>query len=448
MEKIRVIIMGAGGRDFHNFNAYFRKNSKYQVVAFTAAQIEGTAGRIYPQKLSGKLYPEGIRIYPEEKLPKLIQRYRVDQVILAYSDLSHAEIMQKASLVLSNGADFRLMGFKNTMLKPKFPVVSICATRTGAGKSMVTRSVVEILKELGKRVAIVRHPMAYGDLEKRIAQRFESIDACIKYECTIEEREEFEQETERGNIVYAGVDYEKVLRMAEDEANIIVWDGGNNDFPFFIPSLHIVVVDALRPGDEISYYPGETNLRVADVVIVNKIKEAKKADVKNVIANVKSVNKKAVIIKTNSAIYLENKIRLNRKKVLVIEDGPTITHGGMSYGAAWLMAKKLKARIIDPRSSAVGSIKKIFKDYPHIGNVLPAIGHTPKQMRDLQRTINNAKCDYILVGTPIDFSKFMKIKKPIVRVQYKMKELGTKKLRDILIKLVSSNSNKPLNLQG
>lgn len=447
MKKTNVIIMGAAGRDFHNFNTYFRNNQHYNVVAFTASQIEGISNRVYPPELSGKLYPVGIQIYPEEMLPELIQKYKVDEVIFAYSDLAHTEVMQKASIVLSKGADFRLMGFKNTMLKSKVPVVSVCATRTGAGKSMVTQRIVEILKGIGKKVVVVRHPMPYGDLRKQVAERFESIEDCIKYQCTLEEREEYEREIEKGVVVYAGTDYEKILHMAEDEADIIVWDGGNNDFPFFIPSLHIVVADPMRPGHELLYHPGETNVRVADIVIVNKTGSAKKEDIKKVIDNVRKVNKKALILKTDSTIYMEKKVNLKDKKVLVVEDGPTITHGGMPYGAAWLLAKKLKAKIVDPRPFAVGSIKKVFKKYPHIGHVLPAVGYTSNQIKELQKTINRAEADFVLVGTPVNLERFMKLNKPVVRVRYKLRETGGKRLEDALAKLAASVPNKPLNLE-
>lgn len=448
MDKKNVIIMGAAGRDFHNFNMQFRSNPHYSVVAFTAAQIEGIQNRIYPAELAGKQYPQGIPIYPEERLVDLIPERKVDEVVLAYSDLSHAQVMEKASIVLSRGADFRMMGFKSTMLRSRVPVVSVCATRTGAGKSMVTDKVVEILRALGKKVVVVRHPMPYGDLKMQAAQRFESIQDCIKHQCTLEEREEYEHKMEQGVVVYAGIDYEKILRRAEEEADILVWDGGNNDFPFFIPSLHIVVADPLRPGHEISYHPGETNARAADVVIINKTGSAKKEDIDTVAKNIRRINKKALILKADVNIAIDGKAELKGKRVLAIDDGPTLTHGGMPYGAAWIAAKRAGARIVDPRPYAVGSIRSVFKRYPHIGAVLPAVGYTPAQTRDLQTTINRTEADYILVGTPIDLSRFMKFNKPVVRVRYSLKGPKGKKLEDLLGKLVMSLPHKSLNLEN
>ncbi|MCZ7400853.1 MAG: cyclic 2,3-diphosphoglycerate synthase [Candidatus Methanoperedens sp.] len=430
--KTKVIIMGAAGRDFHNFNAFFRNNEDYEVVAFTAAQIPGIAGRTYPKQLAGSLYEKDIPIYPEEKLPALIREHGINQVILAYSDLSHETVMQKASLVLAAGADFRLMGTQSTMLKSKKPVISVCAVRTGAGKSPTSQKLVDILMEKGFRVVVVRHPMPYGDLLKQECQRFATMEDCVKNECTIEEREEYEPYICCGTVVYSGVDYEKILKAAEGEADIIIWDGGNNDIPFYKPDIHIVIADPHRAGHELTYYPGEVNVRLADVVIVNKVDSARKEDVELVIRNVRSINETAKILKANSVITAEKPDWIKGKSVLVVEDGPTLTHGGMAFGAGVIAAKKYGAReLVDPRPNAVGSIRDVYEKFPHLGAVLPAMGYSEAQMRELEMTINAADCDVVIAGTPIDLGKLLKLNKPVVRVRYRIEELD-EKLEDVI----------------
>ncbi|MBS7616618.1 GTPase [Candidatus Bathyarchaeota archaeon] len=432
MQKTKVIIMGAAGRDFHNFNTYFRDNEAYEVVAFTATQIPGIEGRIYPPELAGKNYPNGIPIYPEEKLPKLIKEHSIDQVIFAYSDVSHEYVMHKASIALANGADFCLMGPKTTMLKAKVPVVSIGAVRTGSGKSQTSRLVAKIFRNKGLRVVAIRHPMPYGDLRKQVCQRFASYDDLDKHECTIEEREEYEPHIDNGVVVYAGVDYEKILREAEKEADIIVWDGGNNDLPFYQPDLHIVVADPHRPGHEVAYHPGEANIRMADVVIINKVDTADPKNVNTVKENIRKVNPNATILEAASPITAD-KPELVKGRILVIEDGPTLTHGNMPYGAATIMAKQLGAsEITDPRPYAVGSIKEAYAKYPHLGTVLPALGYGEKQIAELKETIANTPCDVVVIGTPIDLRRIMKIEKPTVRVKYELKVLGPLSLEQLL----------------
>jgi len=425
--------MGAAGRDFHNFNVYFRNNNAYEVVAFTATQIPGIEGRMYPPELAGPNYPKGISIYPEEELPRLIRERNADQVIFAYSDVSHEYVMHKASIVLANGADFRLMGPKTTMLKAKVPVISVGAVRTGSGKSQTSRQVAKILKNKGLKVVVIRHPMPYGDLTKQVCQRFASYEDLDKYECTIEEREEYEPHIDNGIIVYAGVDYEKILRSAESEADIIVWDGGNNDLPFYKPDLHIVVVDPHRAGHEITYHPGEANLRMANVVIVNKVDTANPQNVKQVKDNVKLVNPNAIVLDAASPITADNPELIKGKRALVIEDGPTLTHGNMPYGAATIIAQKLGAtEIVDPKPYAVGSIKQAYKKYAHLGALLPALGYGEKQIAELKETIDKTSCDVIVIGTPIDLRRIMTITKPSVRVNYELKVLGPVSLEQIL----------------
>lgn len=433
MQKTRVIIMGAAGRDFHNFNVYFRENSAYEVVAFTATQIPGIEGRKYPTELAGPNYPNGISIYPEEDLAKLIKQYNVDRVVFAYSDVSHEYVMHKASHVLANGADFWLMGPKTTMLKSKVPVVSVCAVRTGSGKSQTSRQVAKILKSKGLRVAAIRHPMPYGDLREQIWERFASYEDLDKYNCTIEEREEYEPHIDNGIIVYAGVDYQKILTEAEKEADVIVWDGGNNDWSFYVPDLNIIVADPHRAGHELLYYPGETNLRMADVIIINKIDTADPEKVKQVEENIKMVNPKATVLRAESPISADGPEAVRGKRVLVIEDGPTITHGGMPYGAGTVFAKKFGAReLVDPRPYAVGSIKEAYKKYPHLGAVLPALGYGGKQVAELKKTIDDTPCDIVVIGTPIDLRRIISIKQPTVRVKYDLKVLGPISLEQIL----------------
>jgi predicted GTPase len=432
-DRIRTVIMGAAGRDFHNFNVFFRNNPSYDVLAFTATQIPGIANRTYPPTLSGPQYPNGIPILPEEELPKTIKEKDVDQVILAYSDLSHAEVMQKASLVLASGADFRLMGPKTTMLKSSLPVVSVCAVRTGAGKSTVSRAVSRSLKKLGRRVVVIRHPMPYGDLSEEVCERFATYEDLKRFECTIEEREEYEPHIDIGNIVYAGVDYEKILREAEKEADVILWDGGNNDLPFYKPDLQIVVVDPLRPGHEVEYYPGEVNLRIADVVVINKVDSASRKEVRTVRENIMRIRPEATIVEAASEIHVEDVSHIRGKRVVAIEDGPTVTHGGMKEGVGAIAARKFKAkRLIDPRPYAVGSIKRTYEKYPHLGHVLPAMGYGEKQVKDLEQTIAAINCDSLVLGTPIDIRRIMNITKPAVRVRYEIKETTKPTLDEIL----------------
>jgi len=435
VKRRRVIIMGAQGRDYHNFNVFFRKNKKYEVVAFTVAQIQ-MKNKIYPKILAGRLYPRGIPIFNEKSLPKLIKEYEVDEVVLAYSDISHEEVMQKASLILSCGADFKLMGPNETMLESKRPVIAVTGVRTGVGKSPTSRRVCQILRSRGINFVIVRHPMPYGNLEKMIVQRFSNKLDLEKYNSTIEEREEYEPHIDEGNVVYAGVDYEKILKQAEREADLIVWDGGNNDLSFIKPDLHIVVADARRPSHELLYYPGETNLRTADVVIVNKVGTANQMHVQQVIDNIKLVNKKAVIIKSAMDRFVDRPELIRGKRVLIVEDGPTLTHGGLGYGAGMIEAKTLGAFIISPRSKAVGSIKDVFVKYPHLGTVLPAMGYSKKQMEELQETINNVNCDSVLIGTPVDLRNLLNINKPAARVRYEIREIGKPNLEDVLRKFL------------
>ncbi|MGB9812825.1 MAG: cyclic 2,3-diphosphoglycerate synthase [Thermovenabulum sp.] len=425
--------MGAAGRDFHVFNTFFRNNDYYEVVAFTATQIPNIEGRKYPADLAGRLYSEGIPIYPEEQLESLIKELDVDEVVFAYSDVSHEEVMHKASRVLSAGADFKLLGPKSTMIKSKKPVVSVCAVRTGVGKSQTTRKVCKVLKEMGKKVVAIRHPMPYGDLSKQVCQRFASYGDLDYHKCTIEEREEYEPHIDMGIVVYAGVDYEVILREAEKEADIIVWDGGNNDFPFYKSDLHIVLVDPHRPGHELKYHPGETNLRMADVLVINKIDTAPPEGIDAVRKSIEAVNPKAIVVEAASPIFVEDPEKIKGKRVLVIEDGPTLTHGEMTYGAGYVAAKKYGAlEIIDPRRYAVGSIKTTYEKYKHLSLILPAMGYGEEQMRELEKTINQAECDTVVIGTPIDLTRVININKPSVRVRYKLQEIGEPTLEEIL----------------
>jgi len=444
MQKIKVIIMGAAGRDFHNFNVYFRNNDAYEVVAFTATQIPGIEGRNYPVELAGSRYPNGIPIYPEEELPKLIKQHDVDQIVFAYSDVSHEYVMHKASIALASGADFRLMGPKTTMLIAEVPVVSVCAVRTGSGKSQTSRQAAKILKGKGLRVAAIRHPMPYGDLRKQVWERFASYEDLDRYECTIEEREEYEPHIDNGIIVYAGVDYEKILREAEKEADVIVWDGGNNDMPFYKPDLSIVVADPHRAGHELAYHPGETNLRMANVVIINKVDTADPQKVVQVKENIKLVNPNAKILEAASPITADNPNAIKGKRVLVIEDGPTVTHGGMPYGAGTVFAKKFGAgEIVDPKPYAVGSIKEAYKKYTHLSGILPALGYGEKQVAELKETIDHTRCDVVVIGTPIDLRRVMNINKPTVRVKYELKVLGPVSLEHILDDFIQKSWKKP-----
>lgn len=419
----KVIIMGAAGRDFHNFNIFFRDNEEYEVVCFTATQIPNIHGRSYPKELAGRLYPQGIKIYEEKNLSELIKKYSIDDVILAYSDLPYNYVMNKASEVIAAGADFRLMGLKKTRIKSNKPLISVTAIRTGSGKSQTTRKLADILRRLNKKVVIIRHPMPYGDLVKQTVQRFATHEDFKKHECTIEEREEYEHHIQNGSIVYAGVDYEKILNEAEKEADIILWDGGNNDTSFYEADLSIVVTDPHRPGHEVSYYPGEVNLRIADIIIINKEGTAKPENIQLVKNNIKRLNPKAKIIDAESPISIASNI--SNKKVLVIEDGPTLTHGGMPYGAGIIAAKQTGAEIIDPRPYAIGSIKEIYNKFKHLDFVLPAMGYGRKQIKELENIINKTPCDIVLVATPIDLSNILKVNKPIVRVTYELKEISS-----------------------
>jgi predicted GTPase len=433
MAKDRVIIMGAAGRDFHNFNVYFRGNEAYEVVAFTATQIPNIEGRIYPPELAGADYPDGIPIYPESKLTELIKELDIDQVVFGYSDVSYDYLMHRASMVLAAGADFRLMGGKMTMLKARVPVVSVCAVRTGSGKSQTSRRVSDILREMGKKVVIIRHPMPYGDLRKQICQRFASYEDLGRYKCTIEEREEYEPHLDRGVVVYAGVDYEKILREAEQEADVILWDGGNNDLPFYKPDLHIVVADPHRAGHELAYHPGEANLRLADVVVINKIDTADLENVATVRENVRATNPEAVIIEAASPIFVEDPAAIRGKRVLVVEDGPTLTHGGMAYGAGIVAARRFgAAEIVDPRPYAVGSIVATFEKYPQTGPLLPAMGYDEQQIEELEETINATPCDIVIVATPIDLRRVVEIRCPTQRVRYELQEIGQPTLEEVL----------------
>jgi predicted GTPase len=435
MPKIRTLIMGAAGRDFHNFNVFFRDNPDYEVIAFTATQIPNIEGRTYPAQLAGKGYPQGIPIYPEDDLVKLITENEIDQVIFAYSDVPHVYVMHKASIVLAAGADFRLMGLHSTQLRSTKPVVSIGAVRTGSGKSQTTRRVSLILRDMGYRVAAIRHPMPYGDLVKQAVQRYADYSDLDRYDCTIEEREEYEPHLDNGVIVYAGVDYEAILRQAEQEVDIILWDGGNNDFPFYVSDFHIVVADPHRPGHESTYHPGETNVRAADVFVINKVDTANREDVLAVRENLSRMNPRATIIEGASPLFVDDPQAIRGKKVLVIEDGPTLTHGEMAYGAGWVAARRFgAAEIVDPRPYAVGTIRATYAKYPTTGTVLPAMGYGEHQVKELEQTINAADVDLVLVGTPIDLGRVLKINKPVQRVRYELQEIGQPTLAELLQK--------------
>lgn len=433
MTPIRTIIMGAAGRDFHNFNVFFRDNADYQVVAFTATQIPNIEGRKYPAQLAGQLYPEGIPIYPESDLERLIHEYKADQVVFAYSDVPHQYVMHKASVVLAAGADFRLMGTGTTQLQSTKPVVSVCAVRTGSGKSQTTRRVSLILREMGYRVAAIRHPMPYGDLVAQKVQRFASYADLDKHQCTIEEREEYEPHLDNGVIVYAGVDYEAILRQAEQEVDIVLWDGGNNDFSFYKSDLAIVVVDPHRAGHEYTYHPGETNVRLADVFVINKVDTAAPESVIAVRQTISTLNPTARIIEAASPLFVDDAQAIQGKRVLVIEDGPTLTHGEMAYGAGWVAARRFgAAEIVDPRQYAVGAISATYAKYPNTGAILPAMGYGDEMVRDLETTINNADVDLILSATPIDLTRVLKVNKPMQRVRYELQEIGQPTLADVL----------------
>ncbi len=433
MKPIRTVIMGAAGRDFHNFNVFYRDNPDYKVVAFTATQIPNIEGRRYPPELAGELYPEGIPIYAEDDLVALIQKENIDQVVFAYSDVSHNYVMDKASLVLAAGADYRLLGLRHTQIRSTKPVVSIGAVRTGAGKSQTSRRVAKILREMGFRVAAIRHPMPYGDLAKQAVQRFADYDDLARHNCTIEEREEYEPHLDNGVIVYAGVDYERILRQAEAEVDVVLWDGGNNDLPFYASDFHIVVADPHRPGHELTYYPGQANARLADVFVINKVDTASPDDVITVRENLRTLNPAAIVVEAASPIFVEDPAAIRGTRVLVVEDGPTLTHGEMAYGAGWVAARRFgAAEIIDPRPFAVGSIAETYRKYPTTGQVLPAMGYGQKQMLELQATINASDADLVIIGTPIDLGRLLDLNKPSQRVRYELQEIGQPTLSELL----------------
>jgi predicted GTPase len=434
MPRIRTLIMGAAGRDFHNFNTVYRDNDAYEVVAFTATQIPNIEGRQYPAELAGRLYPQGLQVYPESELRRLIAELKVDEVVFAYSDVPHEFVMHQASKVLAAGANFRLLGPKATMVKSSKPVVSIGAVRTGAGKSQTTRRVAEALRELGYRVAAVRHPMPYGNLIAQNVQRFADYDDLDEYETTIEEREEYEPHLDRGVVVYAGVDYEKILRQAEQEVDIVLWDGGNNDLPFYQPDLHIVVADPHRPGHESTYHPGEANVRMADVIVLNKVDTADGQAVLRVQNALRELNPRALVIEAASPLRVDDPAAIRGKRVLVIEDGPTLTHGEMAYGAGWVAARRFgAAEIVDPRPYAVGTIADTYRKYPTTGHVLPAMGYGPAQVKELEQTINSTPADLVLIGTPIDLRRVLKLELPAQRVGYDLQEIGQPTLADVLL---------------
>lgn len=436
MNRKNIIIIGAAGRDFHNFNTYYRNNDNYRVVAFTAAQIPDIDDRRYPTELAGNMYPEGIPIYSQEQLGELIKELKVDECVFAYSDVKYEDVMSVSAIVNASGADFVLLGPKSTMLKSNKPVISVCAVRTGCGKSQTSRKIIELLMQHNLKVVAVRHPMPYGDLAAQRVQRFATVEDLIKHNCTIEEMEEYEPHVERGNIIYAGVDYGDILRAAEDDpdgCDVIIWDGGNNDFSFYESDLSVVVLDPHRPGHELNYYPGEVSLRLADVAIINKIDSAGKEAIYKVEKNIKLVNKNAVIIKAESKIIVDDIDMIKDRRVLVIEDGPTLTHGEMKLGAGIIAAQRFGAReLVDPRPYAVGKLIETLDRYTHIGTLLPAMGYGEQQLRDLEETINKTDCDSVIIGTPIDLSRVININKPYTRVHYELEEVGDLNLNVIL----------------
>ena len=429
--------MGAAGRDFHNFNLFFRDNRDYEIVAFTATQIPNIIDRRYPPDIAGELYPNGIPIYDEKELSSIITDQNIDEVVFSYSDISYNDIMHKASAVQAAGADFRIMGTKHTMIKSSLPVIAVCAVRTGCGKSAVSIKACEVLKKIGKKVVAIRHPMPYGNLSMQRTQRFACLEDLTAHNCTFEEMEEYEPHIEQNTIIYAGVDYGDILRKAEKEADVILWDGGNNDMPFYQPDLFITLVDPHRAGDELAFYPGETNLKLADVVIITKEDSSTLENIAKVKENLNKINPAATVIDSSLEISVDNKEVINGKRVLAVEDGPSVTHGGMPYGAATIAAQRFGASsIIDPRPYTAGSIAETFKKYPDIPNLLPAMGYGDKQIAELEKTINNADCDLVIVGTPIDLCKKISINKPSVRVKYSFKENSNPGLEEILIEFI------------
>ncbi len=438
----KVIIVGAAGRDFHNFNVYFKGNPRYSVIAFTAAQIPNIEGRTYPPELAGELYPDGIPIYSEQDMARLIREHRIDLVAFSYSDVTYGEVMHKAAIAMAEGADFILLGATYTMLKSKKPVVAVCAVRTGCGKSQTTRKVAEILQGLGKKIVVVRHPMPYGDLRTQAVQRLSTYTDFEINKCTIEEREEYELLIERGIVVYAGIDYGRILERAEAEADVVIWDGGNNDTPFYAPDLHIVIFDPHRAGHELLYYPGETNMLMADVAVINKVDTALPVNVEKVKKNIIASNPNAIIIMAQSPISVDYPERIRGRRVLVVEDGPTITHGGMPFGAATMAARDFgAAEIVDPLPFAVGSIRETYLRYPDIGSQLPSMGYSAQQIADLESTINRADCDLVLFSTPADLSSLLRINKPAIRVRYEYKDHGPPFLEDVIAEKFSEESS-------
>jgi predicted GTPase len=436
MTRKNVIIIGAAGRDFHNFNTCYRDNENYNVVAFTAAQIPDIYGRKYPAELAGKLYPKGIPVFPEEKLPDLIKQYKVDECVFSYSDVTYQKVMSVSAIVNAAGASFVLLGPRATMIKSTKPVIAVGAIRTGCGKSQTSRKVIELLLEKGLKVVAIRHPMPYGDLNAQKVQRFATVADLEKNKCTIEEMEEYEPHVVRGNVIYAGVDYEAIVRQAEmdpDGCDVIIWDGGNNDFPFYVPDLMITVTDPHRAGHELRYYPGEVTLRIADVVVINKIDSASPEGVQTVRESIEKVNPKAIVIDGASPIKVDDPTLINGKRVLVIEDGPTLTHGEMKIGAGVVAARKFGASVlVDPRPYTVGKLSETFRLYPNIGTLLPAMGYGEQQLKDLEKTINNTDCDSVIIATPIDLNRIIKIRKPNTRVYYDLQEIGDPNLSQVI----------------
>ena len=443
MQRVKTIIMGAAGRDFHNFNTVYRDNDRYEVVAFTATQIPNIEGRKYPASLAGRLYPKGIPIVAESELEKLVRKHGIDEVVFSYSDVSYNYVMSRSSMANAAGAHFKVLGARPTMLASSKPVIAVCAVRTGSGKSQTSRRIIEILMQKGLDVVAVRHPMPYGDLAAQKVQRFADLRDLKKHKCTVEEMEEYEPHIVRGNVIYAGVDYEAILRAAEQDpkgCDVILWDGGNNDLPFYKPDLHIVVADPLRVGNELSYYPAEANLRMADVVVINKVDTADVGAINQLRMNVRKVNAAAVMIDAASPIFIEHPERIAGKRALVIEDGPTLTHGEMKFGAGIVAANKFGAsEIVDPRPYTVGTITETFRKYPGIGTLLPAMGYGDEQIRDLAATIDKVPCDVVIIGTPIDLNRIVKIRKPTVRVMYELQEVGKPDLTKVLDSFIAEH---------
>lgn len=427
-----MVIIGAAGRDFHNFNVVYRDDESYEVVAFTATQIPGIEGRTYPAELAGRLYPDGIQIVPEDDLEGLVGARSVDDAVFSYSDVSHETVMHLASRCVAAGANFVVPSARGTMLTSSVPVVAVCAVRTGSGKSQTTRYVAKVLRDAGKKVAVIRHPMPYGDLAKQKVQRFETHDDLESHDCTIEEREEYEPHLEAGSIVYAGIDYQAIIEQAQEEADVVLWDGGNNDLPFYVPDVHITVADPLRVGHELGYHPGEANLRMADVVVINKVDSAEQVDLGTLRKTIDTVNPDAVVVEARSPVTIDGDVDLSGKKVLVVEDGPTLTHGEMAYGAGVVIARRLGATLVDPRPFAAGSIKGVYEKYPHMGQLLPAMGYSAAQRKDLADTIDASDADAVLVATPIDLRKVIEIAKPAVRARYELEVVSEPTLADVL----------------